>query len=199
MAESIAETVRRTLIAAAKSLNVRDIFNLNDTIENTTQIAAALRDEMQAGRVEREGLAGHYTYVITDKGRSFLPVNARREAAARDLKSVMGAKPKPKSAPKRTLADVVNRAASTSAPGPQPVATPAQPATVARPALAAPADTTSTAGRTQARAVELPPVSDDAPTRLAALTIAHWPGTLSSMPAELRVAIAQQIAPLQVP
>ncbi|MEO8011285.1 MAG: hypothetical protein ABI650_06535, partial [Dokdonella sp.] len=219
--KSISHQVLQILAAATEPMGCGAIFAVATVPENSTQVAMAIKDHFDAARVTRTGEKGSFRYSITSAGAHFLKhLDSRKARAQHDLESELkgnqkpkkttslaalaesfSTQPKPPAAPNKTLGDIVNKRAAVSAPGTPKESPATTPATIPEPAITtAPADAPEAkpepARPSRAPAAQLAGVDGDESMRLAALILAHWPGSISAMPHALHIAIGRAIAPI---
>ncbi len=218
-----AAEIRAVLAKATEPLNVAEIFERCGSIENTTQIASMLCEEVRTGRAVRTGTRGSYRYALTPSGRHvvdnprFLRGRGNRRTRGRGLPPppVLPARTaKPDDGPLPPLPESayapdakplpVRRSAEASArlrttPAAANVAAPAgaKPSPKAAPAAAPapPPPPTETSVVAQALAPML--IEDlrnsEDPWRHACAVSLCWPGGLAAMPADLQAAVLQAL------
>lgn len=170
--------IRRVMLAFHEPRSVSEIFAVCDSVARQSDVACFMHAERAAGRVERFGDKGNFTYLLTESGR----------AAAENPRLLRGRS---------------NRRVRGRGLPPPPVASAPEPTTAIHP-LGMNAEGTlaqlrekldaipSAAARSQASAEQ---DATERGARLAAAVLTHWPTHIRAMPDELRQAVQASIAP----
>jgi hypothetical protein len=179
-----ANEIRAVLAAATCPLTVREIFDLCDSINDTTQVASMLHEEVRTGRAVRSGEPRHYSYSLTDTGRA---VAAKPEI----LRSRTNRRTKGRRLPPAPTPAAAKPIQPDAEPLPAAVPTAEAPAAIPPPHYD-PADValsslpTALAPVAAALAEPRATFTADLAARLACAVVMHWRGPLDGMPSDLR-------------